>query len=99
MNCVTYPTDSPTKQCPFCAEMILKEATVCKHCGKELCARQGWGRITVGILLILCATLISVILASMLGPLAFLIYPIIILVGCILIGTGIKGLLTPVKRK
>jgi uncharacterized membrane protein len=79
--------------------MILKEATVCKHCGKELCDRQGWGRITLGIVLILCATLLSIVLACILGPLAFVMYPIIILIGCILIGTGIKGLLTPVKRR
>lgn len=25
-----------TKQCPKCAELIKKEATVCKHCGADL---------------------------------------------------------------
>lgn len=24
------------RKCPFCAETILKEATLCKHCGREL---------------------------------------------------------------
>lgn len=26
----------PTKRCPFCAEEILAQAIVCKHCGREL---------------------------------------------------------------
>ena len=25
-----------TRECPFCAEIIKKRATVCKHCGKEV---------------------------------------------------------------
>jgi hypothetical protein len=25
-----------TRECPFCAEIILKRAKVCKHCGKEV---------------------------------------------------------------
>lgn len=29
-------TDTATKQCPFCAETILAQAVVCKHCGREL---------------------------------------------------------------
>ncbi len=24
------------KKCPFCAELVLKEAVVCKHCGRSL---------------------------------------------------------------
>jgi hypothetical protein len=25
-----------TKKCPYCAEIIKKDAMVCKHCGREL---------------------------------------------------------------
>ena len=29
-----------SKQCPFCAETIKREAIVCKHCGRDLVAKQ-----------------------------------------------------------
>ena len=33
----TLPPDArPTRKCPFCAEMILGEAIVCKHCGRDV---------------------------------------------------------------
>jgi hypothetical protein len=25
-----------TKKCPFCAELVKREAKVCKHCGRDL---------------------------------------------------------------
>lgn len=30
------PDKSTLRKCPFCAETILKEAVVCKHCGREI---------------------------------------------------------------
>ena len=27
---------STTRVCPYCAEIVLKEASVCKHCNKDL---------------------------------------------------------------
>jgi len=33
---VNPANDKPERECPFCAETILKKAKLCKHCGKEL---------------------------------------------------------------
>jgi len=30
------PDESTLRKCPHCAEMILKEAKVCKHCGRDV---------------------------------------------------------------
>lgn len=30
------PSVSSVRKCPFCAETILREAKVCKHCGREV---------------------------------------------------------------
>lgn len=32
----TFPAVPANKSCPFCAETILAEAVVCKHCGRDL---------------------------------------------------------------
>lgn len=37
---VPAPIPMETKQCPFCAETIKKDALVCKHCGRELFAKS-----------------------------------------------------------
>lgn len=31
----------PRVKCPFCAELILTEARVCKHCGHEIDSSEG----------------------------------------------------------
>lgn len=30
------PDESTLRKCPHCAELILKEAKVCKHCGRDV---------------------------------------------------------------
>jgi len=30
-----YKTERESKKCPFCAELVKKEAKVCKHCGRD----------------------------------------------------------------
>lgn len=35
-NVVVQPNEETHKKCPYCAELILKDAKKCKHCGSEI---------------------------------------------------------------
>jgi hypothetical protein len=37
------PPPQPMKKCPFCAEQVLLEAKVCKHCGRDLPSSETGG--------------------------------------------------------
>ena len=46
---VRPPAFNPQKKCPYCAELVKREATTCKHCGKDIDAEAGpmrWNRKT-----------------------------------------------------
>jgi len=85
------------KKCPFCAEDILGNATVCRYCKKEIYARKGWKEIIYGALLLISAGLWTLLSACIIGPLAVFVYPAVITVGAYLIIRGIIKLSTPAK--
>lgn len=35
-NLAVRPNEATHKKCPYCAELVLKEAKKCKHCGSEI---------------------------------------------------------------
>jgi hypothetical protein len=83
-------TIAVTKKCPYCIEKILKEATVCKHCKKELYSRRGKSTILRGFILILFSPL-----AIVAGPFAWLAISLMVGLGIGVIINGIIKLLTP----
>jgi hypothetical protein len=92
------------KKCPFCAEDILKDATVCKHCRKELCERKGWGSIFFGCVLIMISPFAyvagSVALALGWSPaVGVFAVPLVAGLGCGCIIDGIVKLCKPVSSK
>lgn len=52
-------SESTTKKCKFCKEEILKDANVCKHCGKTIPREYGNKALLIGLLIIFLPVIIS----------------------------------------
>lgn len=62
-------SDHETKKCPYCAEKVRAEASVCRFCGRSFVS-QSWGCVGVvgQIILGLCALwFVLFLLAAVLG--------------------------------
>lgn len=61
------------RQCPFCAEVVQREASVCKHCGRDLspAPARSWGTLLIRHRRDVAALIFAVILIS---GIVYLIY-------------------------
>lgn len=56
--------ETTTKECPYCKEEVKKDATTCKHCGKEISKTViiGTAMRSLGMVLILGTVLVAIII-------------------------------------